>query len=160
MTKGSGKGDNKSRKQGWRNKKRDGELRTFGNNDRNSKNLKNKDPLHKRPKWTPVKLLTDPIPTPVCPYCNKSIKELAQAFTDKNSGEAIHFDCVRERLANSQILEKGENITYIGGGRFGVVYLAIPNSMRTFKIKKIIEWENKDERAVWRGNIADHFSLT
>ena len=29
-----------------------------------------------------------------------------------------------------------------------------------FKIKKIIEWENKDRRADWRSEICDHYSVT
>jgi len=29
-----------------------------------------------------------------------------------------------------------------------------------FKIKKVIEWENKDKRAVWRTTISEHYSVT
>ena len=31
---------------------------------------------------------------------------------------------------------------------------------RSFVIKKIIEWENKDKRAEWRSAICDHYSVT
>jgi len=31
---------------------------------------------------------------------------------------------------------------------------------RDFKIKKVIEWENKDKRADWRSAISDHYSVT
>lgn len=31
---------------------------------------------------------------------------------------------------------------------------------RDFTIKKIIEWENKDNRAEWRSVICDHYSIT
>ena len=31
---------------------------------------------------------------------------------------------------------------------------------RDFKIKKVIEWENKEKRAVWRSAISDHYSVT
>jgi hypothetical protein len=113
----------------------------------------------RRPKWTAVKLRTDPIPEPVCPYCGAPIKELACAVSDKN-GEAAHFECVQKRISAAERLEKGDTVTYIGGGRFGIVAFANPRVPKSFKIKKIIEWEKKDTHAEWRDGIADHFSLT
>jgi hypothetical protein len=112
-----------------------------------------------RPKWTPPELLREPLPMPVCPVCGKVISEPACAVTDKLSGEAAHFDCVREKLAVGEELLPGEELTYIGGGRFGVVSFE-GGDKRRFKIKKIIEYEITESRADWRGNIADHYSLT
>jgi hypothetical protein len=112
-----------------------------------------------RPKWTPPELSKEPIPTPLCPLCNKPIEELAQAVTDKISGEAAHFDCVRKKIAAFEVLVPGDDIAYIGGGRFGIVNLD-GQDKRYFKIKKIIEYEGRELRAGWRDNIAGHFSLT
>jgi hypothetical protein len=64
------------------------------------------------------------------------------------------------RLAQGEVLEKGDVVAYIGGGRFGVVRFNSPQESRKFTIKKIFEWENKDDRAEWRGAISDHYSVT
>jgi hypothetical protein len=112
-----------------------------------------------RPKWTPPALSKEPIPAPLCPLCGKPIEELASAINDKISGEAAHFDCVRGKIAALESLGKNDELSYIGGGRFGVISFDSQDK-RYFKIKKIIEYEAKDLRAKWRGNIADHFSLT
>jgi hypothetical protein len=131
-----------------------------------------------RPKWTPPQVSTEPIPVPECPYCGKPIKDLAVAIADKDSGRAVHFDCIIGRLAKNETLERGDSIAYIGGGRFGIVHFtaARENSSsqrerrggsgpgkaesQTFTIKKIFEWENKEERADWRKLLADYFSVT
>jgi hypothetical protein len=64
------------------------------------------------------------------------------------------------KLGEHEFLEKGEAIAYIGGGRFGVVcFNHTPNS-QNFTIKRILEWENKENRAEWRKTIADHYSIT
>jgi hypothetical protein len=112
-----------------------------------------------RLKWTPPRFSTEPLPPLACPLCGKPIKEAASAVNDRTSGAAAHFECVRERVSQTEQLGPGEVIAYIGGGRFGVVEFAGPSS-RLFKIKKIIEWEAQEKRAEWRANIADHFSLT
>jgi hypothetical protein len=101
---------------------------------------KNNRNFGRRPKWTAVKLRTDPIPTPLCPYCNEIIKDLACAIANKE-GEAAHFECVRKRIAATETLEKGDIVTYIGGGRFGILTFEnshIPNVPKRFKLKKII----------------------
>ncbi|GMO36377.1 MAG: hypothetical protein Ta2F_12310 [Termitinemataceae bacterium] len=173
MMKDNGRDDNRSRKQnGKRNKNRQGDNRSAKGNNNFAKGGKNRnfpatnvnekkhESSRSRLKWIPAKLITTPLPAPICPHCQKEIKDIAQAFTDRNSGEAIHFDCTIERIKQMEALEYGESVVYIGAGRFGIIRLAVPNLLRSFKIKKIIEWENKDERAVWRDDIADHYSLT
>ncbi|GHU42087.1 hypothetical protein FACS1894190_10980 [Spirochaetia bacterium] len=159
---GSGRGENKNRKN-WRHRggvsaeKSDS---PYQNNKKNQNRPEKKAHFNNRPKWVPVPLLTTPIPTPLCPICNKPIRDLSSSFTDKISGEAIHFDCARKRLFDSERVDTDDTIIYLGGGRFGIVFLDNHQNIRVFKIKKIIEFENKDDRAPWRDNIADHFSLT
>jgi hypothetical protein len=113
-----------------------------------------------RPKWVPPTLSADPIPVPDCPYCGKPIRDLSAALTDKTNGEAVHFDCVIARLGENETLERGDTVTYIGGGRFGVVHFKNPQDARGFTIKKIFEWEDKENRADWRKSLADHYSIT
>jgi hypothetical protein len=82
------------------------------------------------------------------------------ALTDKASGAAVHFDCVIARLAENETLDRGDAVTYIGGGRFGVVHFKNPQDNRGFTIKKVFEWEDKENRAEWRKSLADHYSIT
>jgi hypothetical protein len=180
VTSGNGKGGGeRGRRRPWKRGGRDGE--NWREKDEASKNRapqggkkgdssprKNDHPrfdrsrgvIHERPKWAPPQQLTDPLPVPDCPWCGKPIKDITSAIADKDSGAPLHFDCVIARLSEQEHLEQGENIAYIGGGRFGIVYYAYPQDTRSFTIKKILEWENKDSRAEWRGNISDHYSIT
>ena len=103
---------------------------------------------------------TDPLPSPDCPYCGKPIRDIASALTDRESGMAVHFDCIIALIANDEILEKGDVVAYIGGGRFGIVHFNNPGEIKKFTIKKILEWENKDNRAIWRNIVSDHYSIT
>jgi hypothetical protein len=113
-----------------------------------------------RPRWSPVKLPPISLTVSDCPICGKPIKDISSALTDKASGNPAHFDCVLGKIANTEIREKGDVISYLGGGRFGVVHYANSHDVKGFKIKKIIEWEDKENRADWRKNLADHFSVT
>jgi hypothetical protein len=72
----------------------------------------------------------------------------------------VHFDCVVARIAQGEILEKGDEVTYIGGGRFGIIHLEKGADRKHFSIKKILEWENKEKRAEWRSTLSDHYSIT
>jgi hypothetical protein len=113
-----------------------------------------------RLRWLPPKLSTEPLPVPDCPYCGKPIKDLSLAFSDRNSDEVIHFDCMIDRISKGETLEQGDTVCYIGGGRFGVVHFGNPSKPQDFRIKRIYEWENKENRAEWRQVISDHFSVT
>jgi hypothetical protein len=191
---GSGRGGNNRR--GFRrrdhdrdNRPKDNSGNSIGANKKKADNLKfdkNRGVLVDRPKWTPPQVSTEPIPVPDCPYCGKPIKDIASAIADKDSGQAVHFDCIIGRLAENETLERGDSIAYIGGGRFGVVHFnasqegysqggrragesggeprpwraSAEGSGHGFTIKKIFEWENKDERADWRRLLADRFSVT
>jgi hypothetical protein len=123
-----------------------------------AKNDKNRESAVERLRWIPPKLSTEPLPAPDCPYCGKPIKDLSLAISDKDSGEAVHFDCIITRLNQGENLEPGDTISYIGGGRFGVVRFG--SNSQGFTIKKIFEWENKENRAEWRQTVSDHFSVT
>jgi hypothetical protein len=125
-----------------------------------------------RPKWKAPQPSTEPIPHPLCPYCGKPIKDIAAAITDRATGQPAHFDCIAARIAEGETLESGDAVVYIGGGRFGVVHFPgmIRDTLqgrgngdgydtRNFQIKKIVEWEDKENRALWRKNIEDHFSV-
>jgi len=118
-----------------------------------------KPPFVERPKWIPPAINSDPLPIPTCPWCSKPIRDLSSAMTDKESGVPVHFDCVAASVSREEILEKGDTVSYIGAGRFGIVNFGGADN-HDFKIKKIIEWENKDNRADWRSKVCDHFSVT
>jgi hypothetical protein len=113
-----------------------------------------------RPKWSPVKITAPPLSAYECPVCGKPIRNVSSAVTDKVSGTPAHFDCILEKIAAGEVQGKGEVVAYLGGGRFGVLHYANPRDVRSFKIKKIIEWEDKDNRAEWRQDVAGHFSIT
>ena len=116
-----------------------------------------KPPAAERPKWIPPKISTPFFPVPDCPYCGKPIRDISQAIADRDTGVPVHFDCVTSRIAGGETLEKDDSVTYIGGGRFGIVSFS---GRPEFKIKKIIEWENKDKRAEWRSEISENYSVT
>jgi hypothetical protein len=116
-------------------------------------------PFFERPRWVPPQMSAEPIPVPDCPLCGKPIKDLSAAITDKLSGVPVHFDCAIARIAEGESLEAGDTITYIGGGRFGVLHFPNPQDTRNFTIKKIFELEDKENRAGWRKNISDHYSV-
>ncbi|MDR3170052.1 MAG: hypothetical protein LBU17_00320 [Treponema sp.] len=121
---------------------------------------KNRGFMYERLKWTPPALSKEPFPVPDCPYCGKPIRDIAVALDDHILGQAVHFDCVISRIGEGEVLEKGDTVTYIGGGRFGIVHFNGPQHTRGFKIKKILEWEDKENRAEWRKSISDHYSIT
>jgi len=146
---------------------------------RTPENPRNSAPFVERQKWIPPVLNTNPLPVPDCAFCGKPIRDISSAIADRNTGSPVHFDCVTERIIGNEILEQGDIVTYIGGGRFGIVNFGPNNSMpadsqaaksgaektekadnTNFKIKKIIEWENNDKRAEWRSEISDHYSVT
>ena len=94
-----------------------------------------------------------------CARCGKPIKDLSAALADKENDQPVHFDCVLDFLKQTEILHENEAISYIGQGRFAVIKYASMVTMKEFTIVRIIEWEDKNQRAEWRGKIADRFSL-
>ena len=137
------------------------------NAQKSNRTEKVRQPYIDRPKWVPPKFNTNPLPVPDCPWCGKPIRDISQAIADKDTGEPIHFECVTARISEIESLEKGDTVTYIGGGRFGIVNFGnsavnpkdTQQENREFTIKKIIEWENKEKKAEWRSEICDHYSV-
>jgi hypothetical protein len=61
------------------------------------------------------------------------------------------------KLKQEEPFGEGESIAYIGGGRFGVLHY---DAQKKFTIKKIIEWDQREERVYWRKLVADYYSST
>lgn len=95
---------------------------------------------------------------PVCEHCGMPIADMSTAIENRKSGNPIHFDCALSILSQEEKLSDGDRITYIGQGRFGIVYFANPHDMKHFSIKKTIDWENKDKKPLWRDQMADLYS--
>jgi hypothetical protein len=121
---------------------------------------KNRISLQDRPQWTAPELPDNPITTPDCPWCGKQITDITTAISDKDSGLPVHFDCVLARISEAEKLEANDTVCYIGGGRFGIVHYNNPPDMRDFTIKKILEWEAKENVKDWRRPISEYFSIT
>ena len=113
-----------------------------------------------RPKWVPPKQPAFSLPTAVCAWCGKPIKEISTAISDPASGKPVHFDCAINRIIEEEVLERGDTVSYIGGGRFGIIHYNNPPDIRDFKIRKVLEWENKEDRSDWRVAISDYFTIT
>ena len=121
---------------------------------------KKRGSLYDRPKWVPPVQSDIPIQIEICAWCNKPIKDIAAAFNEPNTEKLLHFDCVIKKIPEKERLEKGDTISYIGGGRFGIIHYNNPPDIRDFTIKKIFEWEKKENRSEWRVSISDHYSVT
>jgi hypothetical protein len=162
---GSGKGGNNRRNRqrfsGRKDEAQKHERKKHGDNlFAEGKFEKTRVNLYERSRWTAPKLPVDPIPGPDCPWCGKPIKDVASALSEKDTGLPVHFDCVLARIYKTESLENNDIICYIGGGRFGIVHYNNPPDTRDFRIKKVLEWENKDTRQEWRSFISDHYSVT
>ena len=113
-----------------------------------------------RPRWIPPKPPAISMPDDNCPWCDKPIKDIATAICEPDSGKPVHFDCVINRIIERENLESGDTVSYIGGGRFGIIHYNNPPDTRDFRIKKIFEWEKQENRSEWRVTISDHYSVT
>ena len=124
-------------------------------------NFDKKSSLPERPNWTAPAQSSEPLPALHCIRCGLPINDSHSALSDRKTGEPVHFDCVITELSEQEQLEAGDVLSYIGGGRFGVVHFNNgKNGEKNFTIKKILEWEDKEKRAQWRNSIADHYSVT
>ena len=72
----------------------------------------------------------------ICPKCGQPITDIASAIADKSTGQPLHFDCVLNQVKQS------ENI----------------RDQRHFTIKKIIEWENREQQSEWRDELSGLYS--
>lgn len=124
------------------------------------KTEKKRGALYERPQWIPPSPPSAPLPTASCAWCDKPIKDISTAISEPDTGKPVHFDCIINRIIERENLENGDTVSYIGGGRFGIVHFNNPPDTRDFRIKKIFEWENREVRSEWRVTISDYFSVT
>ena len=89
----------------------------------------------------------------VCTLCGQVIKDAASSLSLPESGEPAHFDCVMKKLEESETLEEGDTIAYLGGGNFGIIRKNSQNPAG-FEIKKKIDFENKDKIGDWRKKLS------
>ena len=94
----------------------------------------------------------------ICPKCGQPITDIASSMADKATGAPMHFDCVMQQLFESETLAPNEKISYIGQGRFAVIYFDNPRDQRHFTIKKIVEWEPRDQKCAWREELSGLYS--
>jgi hypothetical protein len=113
-----------------------------------------------RPKWVAPKAPDINLAPTECVWCGKPIDDFSTALSDPASGQAGHFDCAVSRLSERERLETGDTVGYIGGGRFGVINFENAENPKTFRIKKILEWESTEARSEWRNTLSEHFSVT
>jgi len=161
---GSGKGGNNHRNRHRFSGRRDDAQKHDKKHGENllaeGKIEKNKAGSQERFRWTAPLLPANPITTPDCPWCGKQISDITTAICDKETGFPVHFDCVLQRIASTETLGTNDGVCYIGGGRFGIVHYNNPPDARDFTIKKIFEWEARDNTNEWRRPISEYFSIT
>lgn len=94
----------------------------------------------------------------ICPLCGEKIADVASAIADKNTGNPVHFECVMNKLSETEKCGQNEKICYIGQGRFGILYFENPRDQRHFEIRKIIEWESREQTRQWRDEMSGLYS--
>ncbi|MCR5614391.1 hypothetical protein [Treponema sp.] len=93
----------------------------------------------------------------LCAKCGQPIADMTSAINDAE-GRPMHFDCVLDSLKQKENMLPGQQMTYIGNGRFAVVSFENPRDLRKFKIEKIIEYEDKSKPSEWRNEMAELYS--
>ncbi|MCP5515258.1 MAG: hypothetical protein H7A26_07325 [Spirochaetales bacterium] len=88
--------------------------------------------------------------TYTCEICEQVIQDITAALAVPVSGNPAHFDCVVKKLAETEKLEDGQQIVYLGGGNFGVVKFDPRSQKNEFKIIKKIEYEDREIIPAWR----------
>ena len=94
----------------------------------------------------------------ICPKCGQPITDIASAIADKATGVPLHFDCVLNQVKQSEPTGENEKVAYIGQGRFAVLQYENIRDQRHFTIKKIIEWENREQQSEWRSELSGLYS--
>ncbi len=94
----------------------------------------------------------------ICPKCGQPITDVASAIADKTTGQPVHFDCVLEQVKQSEPTGENEKVAYIGQGRFAVLQYENIRDQRHFTIKKIIEWESREQQSEWRDELSGLYS--
>lgn len=94
----------------------------------------------------------------ICSYCSQPIADVASSIADKTTGNPVHFDCIMKQLSESESLGENEKISYIGQGRFAILFFENPRDQRRFSIRKLIEWEGREQKIEWRAEISSLYS--
>ena len=94
----------------------------------------------------------------ICPKCGQPITDIASAIADKATGAPLHFDGVLNQVKQSEPTGENEKVAYIGQGRFAVLQYENIRDQRHFTIKKIIEWENREQQSEWRNELSGLYS--
>jgi hypothetical protein len=89
----------------------------------------------------------------VCPLCNNPVRDAKTAILHRATGSPAHFDCILRELTQGESLEKGEKITYLGKGTFGVLSYRNASSQLPYLIRKRIHYEDQEKRASWRAPV-------
>ena len=84
---------------------------------------------------------------PLCPVCQRPVRELASAIAHRETGGPAHFDCILKVLREEHRPAENEKICYLGNGSFGVVQFRAP--MRFF-VRKRVQYEKTDPPPEWR----------
>lgn len=94
----------------------------------------------------------------ICSKCGLAISDITSCLSDKGNNSPIHFDCAIKEVEAGEKLLPNEKIAYIGQGRFGILSYENIRDQRHFTIKKIIEWENRENKLEWRDEISNLYS--
>jgi hypothetical protein len=157
---GSGRSGNNRKHRHRFSGKKDEALKFEKKQNENPEAKHEKNRLNERLRWTAPVPPSNPAASPDCPWCGKQITDLTAAITDKESGLPVHFDCVVGRIAAMETLDPNDSVSYIGGGRCGILHYNNPPDTRDFVIKKIVEWEIKETNTKWRRPFSEYFSVT
>lgn len=106
-------------------------------------------PRHRR-RHKPRKATAPAADLPVCPVCQKAIRELHAAITHRESGQPAHFDCILQVLREGNELQANEKICYLGKGAFGIVQFRQSAGPARFLIRKRIQYEQSEGFPEWR----------
>jgi hypothetical protein len=87
---------------------------------------------------------------PLCPVCQKPVRELSSAIAHRETGGPAHFDCILKILRDEHHPGENEKICYLGNGSFGVVQFRPP--LRFF-VRKRVQYEQTDAVPEWRRGI-------
>ena len=125
-------------------------------NDRNRRNRRHsnrdRDKDRDREKAAPAEPRPERV-CPLCPICEKPIKDIYSSLVHKERGEPVHFDCVLQELQKTENLAEGERLCYLGSGIFGVMKPQGPDNPSGIGIRRKFQYEDKEKAAVWRRSL-------
>ncbi|UER67847.1 hypothetical protein LKV13_03570 [Borrelia sp. BU AG58] len=134
--------------------------RSFGDSDKSGSAHFNKMGNHKTNRPLEKRFRTRLVDKKVCPMCEKQIKDIASCMSVSfdNECKPIHFNCAVNKIRTDNNLLKGEDLVYRGIGKFFVVNRLIRGNNLPFKIIREIDFENLEDRPVWRKKVFEEMS--